>query len=484
MVIAENARAPVILKAQASPSAVARGGGPVLFHVRVAALGAAAVTIDLSPWGLGTLPLEPRDIPRTQWALSTRAASSVAGGEYALRLVAVAQDGARSESTVVVAVREDASAFAVFRSPHSARSGDPRFAGPLLPLLVDPLRSLASVRFEYRGALEETWLACAEARNDRARAAGVDRRPTGKTRPTGILWDATALPDGDYDLRALSYSADGETDPHPEYLRVRKDSAVFAEAAWLSARGLEIRRLFTEGDTGTLGDGTALALLPGALGRGDSVWIRIALFGDAPPEAPPPPVTRGLTPLGGWTRFEREDGRNRFDGDVIIGLPFDPSLLSDPRARIAIYHFDPGSAAWIREEAGAIDLDRNIAWATVRHFTDFAVFGSSPATGLASVIVYPNPFVPYDGIPENGAPYRAGDFSTGVVFKNVTNTVDIDVYTIAGRRAARIHASNTGGSLHWDARSDDGRELASGVYLCVIRAPSGEQVTRKVVIVR
>ena len=48
---------------------------------------------------------------------------------------------------------------------------------------------------------------------------------------------------------------------------------------------------------------------------------------------------------------------------------------------------------------------------------------------------------------------------------------------VVGRREAGIY------TIRWDGRDDSGRALASGVYLCRLRA-GGEAQTRKLLLVR
>ena len=66
--------------------------------------------------------------------------------------------------------------------------------------------------------------------------------------------------------------------------------------------------------------------------------------------------------------------------------------------------------------------------------------------------------------------------------------VDLAIFNLAGQRVATLaNGIRTAGTytLRWDGRNDDGRALASGVYLYRLETRDGQQVeTRKLVLMR
>ncbi len=242
---------------------------------------------------------------------------------------------------------------------------------------------------------------------------------------------------------------------------------------------------FGSDDTVTLPDNTELHLPASALAPGETVIIRISVFSAAPPDAPPPPsspLTEPGVPL--YRRMIREDGRTEFADTIEIAIPFTRSNLTVPESTLALYFYDPLAPGWLRIPTSFVDAERQLVRARLRHFTNFAVFGLQAAGSLSGTIVYPNPFVPYDGSDANGKPYDPGDPLSGILFQNVTASADIEIYTISGRLAATLHSSSTNGTIQWNAKSDDGRELASGIYFAVIHSRTGEKTTRKIMIAR
>lgn len=364
--------------------------------------------------------------------------------------------------------------------------------GPLLSLVAQANRTPSRLVFVYRSSGSNDWSECRAwtAHALRTRTARSFSEPDSHAVLTAsFLWDISALPDGDYQVRAVDADAPEPDDAAraSEILPIRIGGPVALIEESADARSFMRRQIFSfaAADTAELADGTMLVVPASALVAGESVAIRIIVFAAASLDAPPPsgvPLAEPGRPL--YRRFLREDGRSLFADTIEIAIPYDRSALTVPEGSLAIHHYDPLARRWIREPSSRVDTPMQLVRARLNHFTDFAVFGAQAAGSLSNVIVYPNPFVPYDNDDANGRPYVAGDMATGIIFANVTAGVDISIYTIAGRLAATIHASNTGGNIQWDARGDDRRELASGVYIAVIRSRSGETATRKIMIVR
>ncbi len=361
----------------------------------------------------------------------------------------------------------------------SAERGLIPIAGDVLSLRAKAYRPLKSVVFEFRPLGGASWQTCPDP--------GFGSRPDQRLR-LSQAWDISRLEAGAYELRAVATDEGGTPDPDPEVVCIDRVDRAMASEEWFqeASRTWTSRRRATPGraDTITLLDGTSLHLPEGAFTSGDTTWLRIVILPALDPaDAVPSPGL--VVPSGGsFRRFEREDGTCTFSSAVTLGIPYDDRGLTVPEHGLGIYRFDPVDRAWIRETNTWLDQDENIAWARVDHFTSFAVLGAVPAVSLSGVVVYPNPYVPTDADPANGRPYAAGDPGSGVSFGSVTDDVEITVFTIAGQRVARMQASRTGGTVRWDARNDAGRELASGVYLVVFRAPRGEVVVRKLMIIR
>jgi len=99
--------------------------------------------------------------------------------------------------------------------------------------------------------------------------------------------------------------------------------------------------------------------------------------------------------------------------------------------------------------------------------------GMALPSGYALSQNYPNPF----------------NSSTSICFTLPTNAdVELSIFNLAGQQVATlVEGVREAGTytVRWDGRDDEGRELASGVYLYRLRAGDGKQVTtRKLLLIR
>lgn len=92
------------------------------------------------------------------------------------------------------------------------------------------------------------------------------------------------------------------------------------------------------------------------------------------------------------------------------------------------------------------------------------------AVASAPVQVGPNPYLP--GTSSGG----------GILFNNLEAGGRIEIFTVTGRR---IFGTAVGADqIRWNVRSEDGREVPSGVYLYVAHRPTAGSQRGKVVIIR
>ena len=60
----------------------------------------------------------------------------------------------------------------------------------------------------------------------------------------------------------------------------------------------------------------------------------------------------------------------------------------------------------------------------------------------------------------------------------------IKIYTIFGELVVTLEETNGDGQIVWDSKNNDGNEVASGVYLCLITNDQGEKKTLKSAVIR
>ena len=55
---------------------------------------------------------------------------------------------------------------------------------------------------------------------------------------------------------------------------------------------------------------------------------------------------------------------------------------------------------------------------------------------------------------------------------------------IQGKLVSEKYVRSTGGTVQWDVENDNGDNVASGVYLVILRSDNGERVVRKLMVIR
>lgn len=100
-----------------------------------------------------------------------------------------------------------------------------------------------------------------------------------------------------------------------------------------------------------------------------------------------------------------------------------------------------------------------------------------------SVCLVPSYSGDVDGVYAYPVPFKA-DISDNISFVNLPEEGKIDIYTISGEKVREIEIGEDDmGILNWDVRSDDGQDLASGVYIYLVESEE-ESKAEKLIIIR
>jgi hypothetical protein len=102
-------------------------------------------------------------------------------------------------------------------------------------------------------------------------------------------------------------------------------------------------------------------------------------------------------------------------------------------------------------------------------------------TDLSTIKVVPNPYIVSSLFePEYGELRR--EPVRQVQFTNLPNECTIHIFTVDANLVKTIRHSSVSGTEPWDLKSEGGREVASGVYMYLVKSDAGEYMNRFAVI--
>ena len=168
-----------------------------------------------------------------------------------------------------------------------------------------------------------------------------------------------------------------------------------------------------------------------------------------------------------------EDPGTKLTGKAGVTLPYtDAEIAGLDEENLRIYTLSGGN--WILNNTSVVMPEVNKVKAESDHFSVFGIMQYVPSGALmtaGAVYTYPNP--------------AKGDALTFKFYVADKASVTIDVYNVAGEKAARLSKSNCPAGLTseivWNVKN-----IASGVYIYRVRAESAsgsKTVTKKLAIV-
>ncbi|MCR4294508.1 MAG: T9SS type A sorting domain-containing protein, partial [Elusimicrobia bacterium] len=191
----------------------------------------------------------------------------------------------------------------------------------------------------------------------------------------------------------------------------------------------------------------------------------------------------GQTMVGSAIKIGLSNGQTALTGTAAIVMTY-PDTVRFP-SLLQIYYLDEATGAWSRDFTTTVDAASRTVTGNTPHFSTFVLMlGTAFSPNLDSVQVYPVPFKPNGTNPDEGKPFTHGDANSGIIFANLASASEIKIYTLTGRLVSRLDSPTIAGTVRWDARNQDGRDVASGAYFAVITAPGQKSVVKKLVVIR
>lgn len=479
---------PKILSTSASPSNVTNIGSDTIRLTVIATDSSSidTVIVDLSRLGASySVVVMDTTSDTTKWQTTITVDTSVIEDTYNLPVYVTDEWMNTESSSITFHVSDVSPSYTTVSSLPELPLGETSIpiAGNVLTIIAEPYgeTSVTSVYFEYRPENDTSWLPIA------LYAPSGSVNPAVGSSPFYIVWD---LPDtGSYEIKVTGVLPSGESDPSPMtfHITIQETGALIKENWSSESRSLDYVLWKVTPDTIWFDTIPFLIADSNTITSRDSVIIHIVRYDSAPSDAPAPAGTSdgsGLT-LPNGAKYFRVEPQASLDNPVTLTQILS-ELTTDSISNLSWYRFSTATQAWVKYSSEYEMLDDGRIKLTVQT-ESFSVW--APLVGLASatlsdVIIYPNPYIPYDNNPRTGVPFVYGVDGTGVIFQNLTNAVTIEVYSVTGKLVTRFSSSNTGGKIHWNVQNDSGKDLSSGIYLVVIKSPSGEMSTKKLMIIR
>ncbi|MBI4371160.1 MAG: fibronectin type III domain-containing protein, partial [Elusimicrobia bacterium] len=416
----------------------------------------------------------------TETAFATGVLTSSAAYAFALR---ARHRCGLEEAAGVFAAAASTAALSALRAAVEAPASGSRVSGNAVSvvaaLTAGSIGDVRQIRFQYKPSSATAWA-------DAAAAAPAHANPA-TLAPFFIHWDVTGLAAGSYDLRAVAVDVDGSTDTAPDAVTVAVDPANPTVTETLTAGKVRRRQLLYNAISNVivaagwdLDDPVIRIMVPAGALSASTVTATIVAGPTIATAAP-----SGLAAAGSAVQIDLSNAQSLLSGGLTAPMRFSYPAATANAANLVIYTLDTLAAAWSKDFASTVNTSSRTVSGSTPHFSTFVVLtGVAAASNLSGVRIYPIPYRPNGGNPDQGRPFVSGDTSSGIIFDTLPASASIKIYTLSGRLVAEFDASNATGKIQWDARNKDGRDAATGGYLAVIASPGQGSVVKRLLIIR
>ncbi|MBI4345576.1 MAG: hypothetical protein HY553_01895, partial [Elusimicrobia bacterium] len=424
----------------------------------------------------------------------------VSSPSYRFGLRASNRCGVEEENTGVLATAASLNSLTGVRAsikvPETGKSVNGNRVTVVADIVLGDDAQTRRVLFQYRAHGASAWTDVP--------AANANHPNPDTSAPWVVHWDVTRVAPGPYELRAVAMDFSGAEDAAPSAITITVDPVdPDIEETSLGGGNVEKKQEINNGANSSVkaaDEGstqvTEVVIPAGAL-TDDTVTVTVV---NNPVDVPP--VSRlaaqalatddNVFAAGSYVEITLSNGQSALSAGKAAPLTISYTdadgngIVDGTQLRAAdlqIWVYDPATAAWKRDFGSTVDTAKKTVTGATPHFSLFGLFGPQAQTPLSNVQIFPVPFKPNGGNPDEGRPFSAGDPNSGVVFNNLPQGASVTIYTASGRRVKRLDAG-TLTRLQWDARNDDGRDVASGGYIAVITAPGQITLSRVIAIIR
>lgn len=338
---------------------------------------------------------------------------------------------------------------------------------------------VSGVKFQYKSAAAGTWSDVV--------AANAEHPNPDTAAPYLVHWDVSSFTAGSYNLRAIAKDQQNQADPDPPYISVQvSSSAPDINENLVGGAIQKEQKVYSAVSNAVQATDTRLVIPAGAISD-STATVTVTNKPSNVPAAPA--IAQGC---GVAAEITLSNGQTLLAAGktAAVTLAFTDNdnngyLDEYPNVRtsnLQIYSY-LALNGWRKDFSSTVDLSAKTVTGNTPHFSFFALFAPL-GSDLASIEVYPVPFIPNDGDANTGVSYAAGNNNSGIIFDVLPASVSIKIYTITGQLVAELGSQSSGGMLQWDVKNDSGVDAATGGYIAVISSPGHDPVVKKLLVIR
>ena len=212
-------------------------------------------------------------------------------------------------------------------------------------------------------------------------------------------------------------------------------------------------------------DGVKVEIPAGAIATSTRLIIRSSVT------APAPVTDAKLKATNVIRDVQLQDGTKTFAKEITITLPYtNADIVGLNESALKLFFYDETDGYWVLIPNSSVNTTNKSVMGRVNHLTVFRIMEfSTPASALAEISNYPNPFAPLKG--ETTRIRYSMDQDQEVTIKIFDAFGGLVWEKIYAAGASGGHAGPN--EVIWDGKTgDSGRVVAADAYICLLKAGS------------
>lgn len=376
----------------------------------------------------------------------------------------------------------NSSVFCRIKIPSNGKKISGNRVTVMAEIISGEITDVKEISFQYKQNSSEAWIDIP--------VANINHPNPDATHPYFIHWDVTGLIESMYNIRAVLRSKNNNYSTS-ETITIYVDKTDFDIEEKIVGNILQKRQKIsdTEESIITLGDTENNSYIEVKIPTGAVITETIVKIENDIADPPEIKYFEKIQLCDIVFETDQTILQNNATAEITISYADDDndSIIDGASIKekdVSIFSYNSQHNFWERNNTAKINKTKKTCSVQVKHFSIYGLF-KAVANNLDDILVYPNPYVPYDGQSDNGKPYSASDADSGIIFENITQSVKLEIYTVSGECVLDTYIDETTGRYQWNAKNGDGVDVATGIYFVVIKTPlTGQKQIKKIAIVR